>query len=308
MFKSLSVAAIALIAGCSGGITPSAPPALNNVSNLDPLNMSRRAATIVKDLYVSDFQTGFVEILSNQNYEPIDTIMAGLGNPDGDYLDAKGNLYVANYGGKTITEYPPGQKTPSFTYSANMWAPVNVTVDAKGNVYEADFKRAQINEYAQNTNVQKYSCSPGGNVEGAAIDKRGDVFVDYNVRGGTSKVVEYKHTLSGCHETTLEPDFHFVGGIAIDRNDNLIVCDQGSKSVDILDPPYTTITSTLGSGYREPFHVTLRRDNKLAFISDPELPALFVLEYPSGKLVVRLGAANGVGSPGGAVDAPNAVY
>ncbi|HEV3091037.1 MAG TPA: hypothetical protein VGX91_06270 [Candidatus Cybelea sp.] len=321
MHKTLSVVVIFVLAGCSGMATPSAPSlaglapggaapgtfSVPHLAELASLASGGRSLKATQDLYVSDFATGNVEVLQNAGYQKIGMIKNGLGSPDGDYLDAKGNLYVANYGGRTITEYPPGQKMPSFTYSSGMQAPVNVTVDAKGNVYESDFK-GFVNEYAQNSNVAEYTCTPGGGVEGVAINKHGDVFVSYNPRFGPAKIVEYKNTLSGCHNTLLDPGFKFIGGIQFDRHDNLLVCDQSGPAVDVLEPPYTSITSTLGGNYQEPFHITLSRDNKVAYVADPHTPAVYVLKYPSGEPIATLGMANGVSQPAGAVDAPNAVY
>jgi hypothetical protein len=43
--------------------------------------------------------------------------------------------------------------------------------------------------------------------------------------------------------------FNEASGIAVDKQDNLIVCDENAPAVDIIAPPYTSITGTLGSGW-----------------------------------------------------------
>lgn len=261
----------------------------------------------LKDLYVSDFGSEDVVVLKNTTYKEVGTISNGLVSPDGDFLDGSGNLYVADYDGIDIQEYKPSGKSPSFTYNTGMIDPVNVSVDTHGNVYEADYDGGYVNEYAQKSNTVINSC-PSGFVEGVAVDQNNDIFVDYNsTPSGPGKIAEYKGGLAGCNATVLGVTLDFAGGLVLDAHDNLIVCDETAPSVDTIEPPYTGITSTLGSGYTLPFHVTLAKNNKLAFVADIE-NAVYVLDYPSGAVVTTLGSANGLVYPAGAVDGPNAIY
>jgi hypothetical protein len=294
-----SLVAILAVAACGGAST-----ALNAAPSLPD---EAAARSIAKDLYITDFGTHNVEVLTNTNYSKVGMIKNGLSTPDGDFLSKDGALFVANYGGKTITEYAPGAKMPSFTYSEGMYAPVDVTVDARGNVYEADF-HGYVNEYARHSNATLHTCTPSGGVEGVAVDPQGDVFVSFNPRFGNARIAEYKGGLSGCQEKVFGPQFKFVGGIALDAQRNLIVCDQRAAKIDVLKPPYQHVTSTLGSNFTGPFHITLSKNNKLAFVADPYLPGVFVLAYPSGRQIALLGTANGLTQPAGAVDWPNAVY
>lgn len=265
----------------------------------------------LKDLYVAAYGGDTVEVLKNKSYKQMGAITNGLDGADGEFLDKAGNLYVANYEGITIAEYAPGATSPSFTYNANMSDPINVTADAQGNVYEADYGSAAVNEYAQESNTAIESCSPGGGVEGIAVDKHGDVFVDYNVSttsSTTGYIVEYPGGLAGCNEQTLGVTLHFAGGMAIDKHGNLVVCDQEGPAVDVIAAPYTHITGTLGTGFADPFHVTISKTNKLAFVADIGNEAVYVLHYPSGSLVKTLGPSIGITDPSAAVDGPNAVY
>ncbi len=56
---------------------------------------------VLKDLFVADASAGAVDIFSNGTYANAGTISSGLKDPDGVWVDAKGNLYVANVTGKT---------------------------------------------------------------------------------------------------------------------------------------------------------------------------------------------------------------
>ena len=128
----------------------------------------------------------------------------------------------------------------------------------------------------------------------------------------SADLVEYKGGLAGCNGTVLGATFGFTGSITLDKKGNLIVCDQDATTVDIMAPPYNAVTGTLGSGFYQPFHLTLSKNNKLAFLVAVTPSEYFgyvaVMDYPSGDLVTTLGAAQGVGNAGGAVDTSNAVY
>jgi hypothetical protein len=258
-----------------------------------------------KDLYISDFRT--VVLLKNGTYKNAGTIDNGLVSPDGDFVDAAGNFYVADYDAVDIQEYKPRGKSPLFTYKRDMIDPVTVSVDRQGNVYEADYDGRYVNEYAQKSNMVMNSCSPGGGVEGVAVDARNDVFVDYNENAsGPGKVAEYKGGLAGCQETVFKVALKFAGGMVLDARSNLIVVDQFSPAVDVIPPPYNRIKRTVGSNYIAPFHVTLDKRNKLAFVAD--LYVVDVIDYRSNSLVAMLGSANGFDFPASAADDPNALY
>lgn len=267
-----------------------------------------------RHLWVSDGGASDVAIYDNHTFTETGTITYsdGIGSVDGVFFDKSGNFYVAEYANSAILEYNHHSLTaPSFTYSTGMTNPVNVAVDKAGNVYEADYGGAFVNEYAQGSNTVSATCSPGGDVEGVAIDKSGDVFVDFlNPSTLAGEIVEYTGGLSGCSGTLLgvSNTIGFVGGMAIDKMGNLVVCDQTNAVVDIIAPPYTSVTGTLGSGYGSPFHVTISRTNKLAYVGDDVSAVVDVLDYPSGTLVQQLGSANGLVDPYAAVDGSNAVY
>ena len=96
--------------------------------------------------------------------------------------------------------------------------------------------------------------------------------------------------------------------MAVDAHKNLIVVDQTTPAVDIIKPPYTSISGTLGSGYTDPLHVTLNKGNTRVFVADPIADDVKILDYPSGASVKTLGYGNGLEQAWGAVEYRNAVY
>lgn len=313
-----TLAACCVLAACSGGMTPHQSASLSDLarSGVAPALLShlrlgsgpvrvkplRRPYRGLRDLYVSDIINDDVALLQNKTWTLVKELTTGIYGPDGVFIDKNGNFYVANFENVNITEYGPHTTKPTFTYSSGMADPVDVTVDGHGNVYEADYLGGFVAEYAQKSNTQLYQCSPG-EVDGVAVDQSGDVFVDFG-----SSVVEYKGGLSGCAATPLGVTLESAGGMALDRKDDLLVCDQLGQAVDVIAPPYTSVTRVLQSGYA-PFRVTINRDNALAFVASVDEAAVFVVTYASGSTLATLeGKAKGLADPVGAVDGPNDVY
>jgi hypothetical protein len=313
----LTAAAACVLAACSGGAPPYQSPAFSDLARsgvapalLSHLHVAARAKVRpqriryrgLRDVYVSDIGNDDVVLLKDQTYTYLRALTDGIYGPDGAFIDKKGNFYVANFENVNITQYGPHATKPTFTYNAGMTDPVDVTVDGHGNVYEADYLGGFVAEYAQKSNTQLYQCSPG-EAEGVAVDPSGDVFVDFG-----SSIVEYIGGLSGCTATPLGVTLESAGGMAIDRHDDLIVCDQLGQAVDVIAPPYTSVTRVLQSGYA-PFHVTINKDDGLAFVASLYEAAVYVVDYSTGGTLAKLeGKTYGLADPAAAVYGPNDVY
>jgi DNA-binding beta-propeller fold protein YncE len=324
-----SSAAVALLCACSSGGSQGPVSALpgSNASqrryvDLSPtgaaIELSVRRATrmqrhgfnpaaAAKDLYVDDQGTNAIDILKNKKWTYTGDIADD--QSDGNWVDKNGNIYAANYNSANITEFSQGGSLV-YTYSSSIDDPVNVTVDAHGNVYDADFAGHYVNEYAQQSNAVLTTCSLGdGYVEGVAVDKRGDVFVDYLIYYSSSSnyglIAEYKRGLNGCSGTTLGVTLGWPGGMVLDKSDNLIITDQTADTVDVIAPPYSSVTKTLASGFEDPFHVTLDKANNQAYVTENGNGEVDVLSYPGGAVEATLGATNGISYAAGAVDGRN---
>jgi serine/threonine-protein kinase len=241
-------------------------------------------------------------MLRNRRWKSIGSITSGIDSAGQEWVDTAGNLYVTN--GQNVVEYAPGSTSPSFTYSDGLQSPVDVTTNSLGDVYVADLSAEFIAEFPQNSNTISAYCFPGEvELASVAVDGSGDVFVAYSDGSGSGHIVEYRGGLSGCNGTVLGVDLQYPGGMALDENNDLLVCD-GSRVV-VIKPPYSSVSGTLGSGYDTPISVRINKRNDEAYVVDWSLHDVFVFGYPVGSLIKRLGNKNGISEPTGAVDSQN---
>ena len=84
------------------------------------------------------------------------TVTFSLNNPVGLALDAKGNLYVANYGGNQVLVYNPSYVQEN-SVSKGVSAPLGVAFDSLGNLYVSNRNAGTVTVYnsalAQNINA-----------------------------------------------------------------------------------------------------------------------------------------------------------
>jgi DNA-binding beta-propeller fold protein YncE len=280
-------------------------------------------ATLPNDLYVLEYDfvnhcdCPIVDIL-DRRYRSIGRITSGFSEFISDAtVDASGNVYVADDYPANVVEYAPGQwSAPSFTYNANMADPIAVKADKDGNVYETDgVTPFPINEYHQATNSVAASCDSNGEVPaGLAVDSSGDVFVALQNSTSTLDIWEYAGGLgpSCAHKVlpvsgTIAATPNDPHGMALDENRNLLLAT--GYEVAVIDPPYTAVNGTIGSGFARTLNVSLNRNNTLAFVTDLFNETVTVVSYPSGTNVKVLSfPPTGEYEPAAAVSSRNAVY
>lgn len=309
-----SCVAAALLAGCGTSRPPiAAPGAMAQASSIAARadRGTSPTAKAIRTLYVNTgiARSNAVVLLRNGTWKEIDTITDGIGNPIRNWIDAKGNLYVADTSQIAITEYAPDTSDPSFSYNKGVEEPVDVATDSAGNVFEADQLGESVNEYPQQSNTIVASCFINESiVESVAVDGKGDVFVAYNENKpyGQGRIVEYTGGLTGCRATLLGVTFTFVGSIALDNANHLIVCDdEDADRVDVVKPPYRKVSGTLGSGYSMPFTIRINKRSDRAYVTDEGLEEVFILTYPAGISIAVLGSKEGLSTPSSAVDSEN---
>jgi hypothetical protein len=321
---SLGLCAVAILAGCGGSQSPIAAPgtAGQGAAHGPPPSTGNPKELAISEWTASPYFAA-VAILNNV-FKPVRTITTGLTCPRGDWIDAHGTLYVADYckpRAGAVQEYPAGKSAPSFTYTGTLMGvhpclgdTINVTTDSADHVYAVDDNGnspcgAYLNvfEFPQHKNKPIAYCTPTTILSlgaGVAIDSTGDVFVSFNGPSSSGGYIdEYVGGLRGCPATALGVTFTSVGGLQVDKHDNLVVADTGAGTVDIIAPPYSSITSAI-PGFSMPTNVALNKKQTELFVADHGTGVVDVLAYPSGAPITVLGASRGVTEPWGVAAFP----
>lgn len=305
--RFICVLTLAILSGCAGatqkdGFAPGLTA--NSSHSSQKTGVAPSAYTGARDLYVADAQSNSVKILKNGSYAELGQITNGISTPQSVFLDKHGNLYVVNFGAGNVTEYAPNGTTPIFTYNDQLSEPTRVAADAHGNVFVSDQTDNNIRQYSQQSNTVAAKCSQGNFILGIAVDSNNDVFLS----SASGQLVEYPGGLAGCNATVLGvtiPGASF--GITVDKQSDLVVSNTSAGTIEVIAPPYSSVTRTFGTSLVEPVNVTLNKDNKLAFVVDWEKDVQ-VYNFSTGTLVKTLGTPYGLVNPFSAVDGPNAVY
>lgn len=296
-----------VLGGCAGSSSTQSltgiPPRslVREASNFDDL------AKLPKDLFVSDLSNDVVDVLANGSYHENGTIKTGLNQPDGVWVDAKGNLYVANVGAPNVTEYAPGATSPTCTYSSSdLVSPIGVATDSKQNVYVIDTEALNppgyVHVYAQ-CGTETTSLNLGGLGWGLALDAHDNLFVDYDTQFGTTLFEEFPSGSTSPTQLGVKVS-SALSGLAIDGNGNLVVAGQLNGDVYSIASPYASAT-VIATGEKDPFAVALSKSQKLLFVTNPSGGTVNVYRYPSMKLAKTLGSKQGLVAPQGVTDSPN---
>ena len=268
----------------------------------------RSAAAFVRTVYVAQpSQSDVLTLRYNQHKNTFTQTgtVPGAGSSVALWVDKARNLYVANTANLnmgqpgTISEYNElGDQ--NFTYSTGVLVPRAMTVDQYGNVYEAEdgpLRRGDnsVREFPEGVNTPVATCTPPNAAEGVggiAVDKKGDVFVDYVDSTDQGDLFEYPGGLvaSGCNGTQLAVGpFAGTGSIAVDPQNNVVVCDPENQSVYIIPPPYDGTNLVFLESHNASWrNVTLTKKGTEAYITD-QSQHTWLISYPSGTTIATLG-------------------
>ncbi len=302
-------AAIVMLAACSGASQNGAVGLPQTSADAGARNAPRPEPLASGSfLYVADYSKDSIEILQrlHQRWTNVGAIKESVLDPLNVWVDRSQNLYVAN-GLGPVTEYDSSGKL-IFEYD-DAGSAKGVTTDKSGNVYVAG---VDVSEYPQGVD-NAFSCEmPNASPRSVAVDKDGDVFVAAFLGTGRGKIVEYVHGLydSGCRATRLPIKFSTVpSGIAFDKEGNLLATDpaKGIGDVDVIAPPYASITRKLSAGVPFPRTVTINKANTRIYVSDSSVNVVQVLSYPAGAKLATLGSGENLTEPVSAVDSANYV-
>ena len=193
-------------------------------------------------IYVADYTNSYIQVFdSNGNYQS----RISDYSPYGLWISNDNYLYAASANGARVDKFTlAGAPVTSFYGSGFnpgsriFSGPCGVVVDGNNTLWVADWNNQAIYKVNQNDVVLATSnggATALGSTFSVATDKYGYVYAaDYSnnriVRYGTSLVYQTSFGIGGAG-VTANGKFNYPDGIAIDGDNNLLVCDTGNTRV-----------------------------------------------------------------------------
>lgn len=203
-----------LLGACGGARMGAVPqPALVSMEGAKPAHSLR--------VYVSDEKRNLVAVFNNDG-KRVQTISAtgGLNHPQNLFVDASGQLWVANEGGHDVLEFPPGSVYPTAVLADGKNLPADVTICPNGTVFVANIfspKHAgDITVYKSGAKRASRTLTYNGSeFTGITCDPNGNVFAT-GVVGTFGSVVAFPHgQQAGAKQLPISSSGN-LGGIKID--------------------------------------------------------------------------------------------
>ncbi len=327
----------ALATGCAGAPqgSPAVPSSTNTQSVSAPLSRAAAAAHAPYTyLYVTDPRVGKLQVL-DPSYDVVETITNGLSDPVGDFVDAKGDLYVANENncsGGNVVEYAPGGTSPRFTYTNGLVCPLYVGADSGGHVFVFDYGNGnKLVEFPQGKNkpIKSWSTCNSGYYAfcyptGLAVGPSSTVFL--TMYGAIHGSLSYNWVVDEVFDKLSNTQLYVTGyvgpagGCVLDKNRNILVGANpvpkgggarpatGTWGIVKTKYPYGGSDNTPVNlhyvGLSFVSELALSADQKTLYVADYGGSTLTVLTYPKGNFVTSLGSANGLTDPDGVALGP----
>jgi hypothetical protein len=252
---------------------------IGGVRETSPGWLSEEAMTPEAIVYVTDDVANAVYIYKAKlPTAPIGTITKGLSEPLGNFVDAGGNLYVANIGTNSVTVYPPGKTAPSKTYTSGLTGPIGVAVGSDGTIYVSEFESNEVVEYYKGKTTPSLTLSVN-EPEGVALDASNNLYVSYN--GGSGGAV-LKFKPKAKTGTDLGISVEFTGDVKLNKKNDIILEDQIAQTVNFYKPGATSPYQTIAVG-ADAYKLALNSYETSVYVATVN-PAVNIYGFATGKL------------------------
>ena len=226
---SLTVLAAAMMTACSSN-SPSVPLAPQSRAAQAARADSKACPKSV--VYVSSAQNGTVEIYDRANLKggPCGSI-TGLQEPEGLFVDSKGNLWVADAATQRVYVFAPGNPGAIETLNDPDGQPSAVAVNEKSNIvyvteYENNMDATNLVQVYENGSMMPTGTlgDPSARNGGfAAVDASGNLYVTFMTQSNTAQVDEWNGG-SGTPKN-LRLKLVSAGAIVTTADGTLAICD-----------------------------------------------------------------------------------
>lgn len=242
--------------------------------------------------YVATLRTRFnaVSIFPNtqeQHLAPLARITDGVTNPYGLYIDAKRNLYVANWTYNSVTKYKLGSSEPSATYTQDLNIPLYPIVDASGDLFVSNANGTIVEYKGGSPYNPQVLQTDGTEADGLDFDSKGNLYVAF--RGGVygDSIDEFTHGLRRHH--ILGMTLSSPQGLVVDKNGTILVVSTADRErIDEYLPGSKTPNLTLYTSVNL-VQLAINREENTLFVSSRE-GIVYAINYP-----LKQGAAFRIG-------------
>ncbi len=204
--------------------------------------------------------------------------------------DKAGNVWIPDGGAQTISEYPHGSTTASFTLSGTGVQPSACAVAKNGTVYIGDIAAAKIDVYHAGSttsfkSIKVKSLLSGTTVQGYIIgiglDENNLLAVSWiNFSTGTAGIDEYPGAKQSTEHTVFTTT-DFPGAVVFDNAENLVFNDQTTATVDLFPNAGGTMTCSFPNDSGDATMSALDKANEDAYEPDAINNAVEEISYSS---------------------------
>jgi hypothetical protein len=332
-----AAAALALLAGCSGGGTPSTPGAgsLGTQSHAGRLVSHARVPSLVPDsvlaraphrtgskpvafngapssgIYVSDFGNSIIYILTTGG--KLVGQLTDAVNPQGLAVDHAGNLWAASTGSFSVNEYAPGATSATNVLSDTAGYPVDVTVDKNGYVFVADIFNSSggpgaIHVYAPGATTSSLDINDPAISSARFIDtdSAGNLYAGYFDTNGAVQVVYYTNPeTGGSGPINTGITNGFPGGIKVagkatkkSSAQDLWVDDQVAPAIEEYSLPGLSELNSFNPGFGDPVDFGFNKASSQFAVADAVNLLVYKVNAKTGSFVGKpLGGKLGLSVP-----------
>jgi hypothetical protein len=298
-------AAVAFLAGCSGGASPPPAAAVAAAGHVTPfVNVAGIKAPHGNSTFVTDAGTATVTVWGAKgqlNAILFDGITA---DPKGLTTDAAQNLYVANLNFGNVIVYAKPYTSITATLNDAGQNTQDVAVDKTGlvgvtNYLTSSFAPGSVSFFAKN------ATQPCSNVTDPnwvyffndAFDASGNLFIDGQTAAGTTLVGEISGGCKATSITTLSVGntISYPGGVQV-SDGNILIGDVTKQAIYTYAPPSggslgsPTVVTTLARA-KSPVTFAIEANGKHVRTADFAADRLDagLYTYPKGAFVSKLG-------------------
>jgi hypothetical protein len=340
-------AAAGILAGCSGGAqSPLSPGAANsNARGLSPamlirLSVAAKPGTgiahpnlhaswvspdVVADrhhkkklVYISSYYSSEVQVYDYKSGK-LKADVTGLSDPQGECVDKKGDVWVADTGASEIVMFKHGATSPTTTLDDPGFYPVGCALDKDGDLAVSNIistgdtdGNVLIFKKASGTPT---SYTPPGLAEDffVAYDNKGNLFVDgHSVLGSGFGFAELPSGSSAFEAITLNQSIEFPGGVGFDGKYVTVDDQDADNTVYQFTISGTSGTKEGSSTFDGPIDllgycfVPQKYNGKQSPVlvgpdGSPDGDATYIFKYPAGGAATRSITTGLEGNSGAAV-------